>query len=109
MSVRFCLVAPMTLKAQVAGGMLSGTIPGASGAVVPNAEVVIKNSGTEITTTIKTNTEGIYTAPNLLPGSYEVAVSADGFNTEIKKGIVINVGSQPVFNLVLQIGGVVNR
>ena len=55
-----------------------------------------------------TNTDGFYSAANLLPGEYEVAVSATGFNTEIKKGITINVGSQPVFNLALQIGTVAN-
>ena len=108
-TVGLSLLLSPSLQAQVAGGTLSGTITDASGAVVPTAEVVIKNSATGITTTVKTNTEGIYTAPNLLPGSYEVAVSAAGFDTEIKKGIVINVGSQPVFNLVLEVGVVVNR
>src|SRR6202165_5088866 len=108
-AVGFCLMVSPLLQAQVAGGTLSGTITDASGAVVPNAEVVIKNSATGITKTTTTNTEGIYTAPNLLPGSYEVAVSAAGFDTEIKKGIVISVGSQPVFNLVLAVGVVVNR
>ena len=108
-TVGLSLLLSPSLQAQVAGGILSGTITDASGAVVPTAEVVIKNSATGITTTVKTNTEGIYTAPNLLPGSYEVAVSAAGFDTEIKKGILINVGSQPVFNLVLEVGVVVNR
>jgi len=107
--VVLCLVVSLPLRAQVAGGTLSGTITDASGAVVPNAAVVIKNSATGITKTITTNAEGFYTAPNLLPGNYEVAVSATGFNTEIQKGIMINVGSQPIFNLVLEIGVVVNR
>src|SRR5882757_617365 len=106
-TIGLCLSIP--LRAQVAGGTLSGTITDASGAVVPNAEVMIKNTATGITKTVTTGTEGFYTAPNLLPGDYEVAVSAAGFNAGIKKGIVINVGSQPVFNLVLEIGVVVNR
>src|SRR6202049_4266272 len=105
----FCLLVSIPLRAQVAGGTLSGTITDASGAVVPSAEVEIKNSATGITKTVTTSTEGFYTAPNLLPGNYEVAVSAPGFNTAIKNGIVINVGSQPVFNLVLEVGVVVNR
>jgi hypothetical protein len=94
--------------AQVAGGTLSGSITDPSGAAVPNAQVVIKNSATGVSTTVTTNTDGFYSAANLLPGEYEVAVSATGFNTEIKKGITINVGSQPVFNLALQIGTVAN-
>src|SRR6202047_1170068 len=108
LTIGISLVVSLPLQAQVAGGTLSGTITDASGAVVPSAEVEIKNSATGITKTITTSTEGYYTAPNLLPGSYEVAVSAAGFDTEIKKGIVINVGSQPVFNLVFAVGVVVN-
>jgi hypothetical protein len=96
--IGLCLLVSIPLRAQVAGGTLSGTITDPSGSVVPNAAVEIKNSATGITKTITTSTEGYYTAPNPLPGNYEVAVSAPGFNTEIKKGIVINVGSQPVGN-----------
>jgi len=92
-----CLAISLPLRGQVAGGTLSGAVTDASGAAVPNAEVTIKNSATGITKTIATNMDGFYTAPNLLPGNYEVAVAAAGFNTEIKTGIVINVGSQQVF------------
>jgi hypothetical protein len=104
-----CLMISVPLRAQVAGGTLSGTITDPSGAAVPNAEVVIKNSATGITRTLTTNADGFYSAANLLPGNYEIAVSASGFNTEIKRGITINVGSQPVFNLTLQVGAVANR
>jgi outer membrane receptor protein involved in Fe transport len=104
----FCVLNSRPLRAQVAGGTLSGTITDPSGAAVANAQVVIKNSATGVAKTVTTNTDGFYSAANLLPGEYEVAVSATGFNTEIKKAITINVGSQPVFSLVLQIGTVAN-
>jgi len=104
-----CLVMSLSLRAQVAGGTLSGTITDPSGAAVPSAQVVVKNSATGITRTLTTNSDGFYSAANLLPGEYEVAVSATGFNTEVKSGITINVGAQPVFNLVLQVGTVANR
>src|SRR5260370_22067579 len=108
-AVGLCLLISHPLRAQVAGGNLSGTIMDPSGAVVPNAEVVVKNSATGITRNVTTNADGFYSAANLVPGNYEVSVSATGFNTEVKKGIVINVGAQPVFNLILQIGSVSNR
>ena len=104
----FYLANSRPMRAQVAGGTLSGSITDPSGAAVASAQVVIKNTATGVTTTVTTNTDGFYSAANLLPGEYEVAVSATGFNTEIKKGITINVGSQPVFSLVLQIGTVAN-
>jgi Carboxypeptidase regulatory-like domain/TonB-dependent Receptor Plug Domain/TonB dependent receptor len=107
--VGLCLLLSLPAFSQVAGGTLSGTITDRSGASVPSADVVIKNSATGITRSVTTNGEGFYTAANLLPGDYEVAVSATGFNTEVKRQIVINVGSQPVFNLVLEVGVVINR
>jgi hypothetical protein len=103
-----CLVNSRPLRAQVSGGTLSGSITDPSGAVVANAQIVIKNSATGVAKSVTTNTDGFYSAANLLPGDYEIAVSAPGFNTEIKKGLTINVGSQPVFNLALQIGTVAN-
>ena len=104
-----CLAASVSLRAQVAGGTLSGTITDPSGAAVPNAQVVVKNSATGVARTLTTNAEGLYSAVNLLPGVYEVEVSATGFNTEVKSGIAITVGSQSVFNLALQVGSVSNR
>jgi hypothetical protein len=107
--VGFSLLLSLPLQSQVAGGSLSGTITDRSGASVPNADVMIQNSATGITRNVTTNTAGFYTAANLLPGNYDVTVSAVGFNTEIKKQIVINIGSQPVFDLVMEIGLVVHQ
>src|SRR6202035_1551825 len=77
-----CVVNSRPLRAQVAGGTLSGTICPPSGAAVANDQVVIKNSATGVAKTVATNTDGFYSAANLLPGEYEGAVSASGFNTE---------------------------
>jgi hypothetical protein len=90
--------------AQVAGGTLSGTITDPSDRAVPLAQVAIMNVATGVTTTVTTNSDGYFTAPNLRPGEYEVTVSAKGFNTETRTGISLTVGSQQVFNLVLKVG-----
>jgi hypothetical protein len=92
------------VDAQVAGGTLSGTITDPSGGQIPQAQVVIKNVATGVTTTVTTNSDGFYTAVNLLPGEYEVTVSAKGFNREGRSGISLNVGAQQVFNLTLHVG-----
>jgi outer membrane receptor protein involved in Fe transport len=93
-------------NAQVAGGSLSGTITDPSGGEVPQATVVIKNVATGVERTLTTNTNGYYTAPNLLPGEYQITISATGFNKASKSGITINVGSQQTYDAVLQIGTV---
>ena len=91
-------------NAQVAGGSLSGTISDPSGRIIPQAQIAIKNAATGITTTVTTNSDGFYIAANLLPGEYEVSVSAKGFATEVRRGISITVGAQQVFNLSLPVG-----
>lgn len=96
----------MATNAQVAGGSLSGTVTDPSGGQVPNATVVIKNVATGVDRTLTTNANGYYTAPNLLPGEYQINISATGFNTSSKSGITINVGSQQTYDAVLQIGTV---
>src|SRR5713226_4132945 len=97
-----CFSAPA--RAQVAGGNLSGTISDPSGRLVPQALVAIQNVATGITTTVTTNGDGYYTAANLLPGDYQITVSAKGFATEVRKGISLTVGAQQVANLGLHVG-----
>src|SRR3984893_17637067 len=105
----FLSLATVRLHAQVSGATLSGTITDASGAQVPNAQVVIKDVATGVERTVTTNKEGFYIAANLLPAEYQVTVSATGFNTEVKTGIKLNVGMQQEFNLTLQVGSVTHR
>jgi hypothetical protein len=100
---------PLVARAQVAGGTLSGTITDPSGAGIPQAQVVIKNVATGVERTLTTNSDGFYIAPNLLPGDYQVTVSAKGFNTEVKSGINMTVGSRQTFDLALQVGTVTNK
>jgi len=89
--------------AQVAGGTLSGTITDASDRAVPQAQISIANVATGITTTAMTNGDGFYIATNLLPGDYQVTVTAPGFATEVRKGITLTVGARQVINLILQV------
>src|ERR1700687_4358763 len=92
------------LYAQVAGATLSGVITDASGGAVPNATVSIKNVATGVTREVATDRDGFFRAPNLLPGNYDVTVSATGFSTAVQKGLVLSVGSDQVLNLALKGG-----
>jgi hypothetical protein len=99
----------MPVAAQVAGGTLSGTITDPSGAGIPQAQITIKNVATGVERNISTNENGFYTTPNLLPGEYQITITAKGFNAEVKSGITINVGARQVFDLALQIGTVTHK
>src|SRR6266852_8120001 len=59
------------LYGQVAGATLSGVISDPSGRGITSAKVSIENSTTGVVRTVETDSDGYYTAPNLLPGSYE--------------------------------------
>jgi hypothetical protein len=92
--------------AQVTGATLSGTASDASGAIVPNAQISIKNLATGESRVVMTNAAGLYAAPNLLPGNYEVTASAQGFSTAIRTGIGLTVGAQQVLNITMAVGDV---
>lgn len=96
-------------RAQVAGGTLSGTITDPSGAAVPQAQITIRNVATGVEKPIVTNADGFYSAVNLLPGNYQVTVSAPGFNTLVRSGITITVGAQQTLDIALQVGSVTNK
>ncbi len=105
----FCLwssLGAVPTLAQVSGATLSGVVTDTSGAAVPNANVAIKNVATGVVRSVTSNQDGFYTAPNLLPSSYEVTASAQGFNTIVEKGITLTVGQEQELNISLKVGQV---
>ena len=99
-------VVAVNLHAQVAGGTISGTVTDSSGRVINNVQITITNVATGITRDLTTNDEGFYSAPNLLPGTYEAKFSAKGFNTEVRKGIELSVGASVGLDQPMRVGSV---
>jgi hypothetical protein len=91
-------------RAQVSGATLSGLVTDERGGAVPKAAVTVKNMGTGGVREVTSNSDGFYSAPNLLPGTYEVTVSAKGFQTLVQRGIILTVGAQQALNLGLKVG-----
>jgi hypothetical protein len=93
-------------SAQIAGGTISGVVTDTTGAVVPGAEVTILNQATGVTRRALTNERGFYNAPNLLPGRYDLAITAPGFTNATEKNLLIGVGQEILANIQLQVGAV---
>src|ERR1700724_3658553 len=95
--------------AQVSGALLSGTVTDPSGAAVSRAQVLIRNVSTGIERTAVSDSNGLYSAPNLIPGVYNLTVKAPGFSTEQRQGIVLNVGATKVVDCALHVGQVTEQ
>src|SRR6202022_2157516 len=91
-------------NAQVVGGTIQGTITDGTGAVVSEATILIENVATGIDTTVLSNEDGFYTAPNLIAGNYKGTVSRAGFATVVTQ-LVLSVGMERVLNVPMHVGG----
>jgi Carboxypeptidase regulatory-like domain/TonB dependent receptor len=90
---------------QVVGGTVEGTITDPKDAAIADVKIEIVNLSTQIVTTVTSNGDGFYTAPNLLPGDYTVTAMRAGFATVISD-VTLTVGAQQVVNIAMHIGAV---
>ena len=90
--------------AQGTSATLLGTVKDSSGAVIANASVQIKNTGTGQTQQVPTDAQGRYTIADLPIGNYEAQASAPGFQTVVRRAITLTVGSQSVADFSLPVG-----
>jgi len=93
----------LNVQGQVVGGAIQGTITDPAGAALPGVKVEIVNLSTQIITTLTSNADGFYTAPNLLPGDYTVTATRSGFATTVTE-VTLTVGAQRVANMAMRIG-----
>ncbi len=85
-------------------GTILGRVTDPTGAVIPRARVKITNEETSVALEIRTNGEGNYIAPYLVPGRYSVAVSVDGFRRAVQPGVVVQINDRIELNLTLEVG-----
>src|SRR5580704_12978784 len=84
---------------------LQGTIKDGTGAVIPNATVTISSPTLVGDKTTLADKQGNYRFANLPPGPYVVNVSAKGFTSLRREGLVLEVGHLPTVDLTVSVGG----
>lgn len=92
------------LVAQGANASLSGIVRDPSGAVIPNAVVVIRDADRNTSRTVQTNAVGLYTLPQLAAGNYVVHVSAPAFQT-VDQPLTLTVGQRASVDIALDVAG----
>jgi hypothetical protein len=100
----FGLVAGIPGLAQSSRGTLAGSVTDAMGAALPGASLVLKETNTGSLYEAVSSAQGLFTFPELQPGSYTLAVNAPGFASYSQNGIVVNVGSTATVTAVLKVG-----
>jgi hypothetical protein len=104
-----CIAIPLlhsTAFAQMTTGSILGTVHDSTGAVVAGAKVTVTDTGKGTSKTDATDAQGGYNIPFLLPGSYDLTVTAQGFKTTVSKGIVVDIDQKARVDVDLQPGGV---
>jgi hypothetical protein len=105
----FALTAGLLLALPVFGqtvGDITGVVTDASGGVIVGATVTVTNPQTNFTRAATTNTSGIYNFPALQPGVYNVRAELQGFQSEIRNGVELQVQQTARIDFQLRVGGV---
>lgn len=92
--------------AQTVVGRISGTVKDASGAVVPNTNVTVTNTATNLTRTVISDGDGFYTVTNLPVGSYAVVAEQTNFKRAVREDVNVTADSRLTVDLVLEAGQV---
>ncbi len=85
---------------------LTGRVADANGGRIAGAQVQVTNAATNATFTVTTSGEGFYVLPELAPGVYQMTVKKDGFQTAIRKNVVLNTGDRAAEDFTLLAGSV---
>src|SRR6266852_6244713 len=99
------LILPLASRAQDTG-YISGTVTDKSGAAVSAAEVVVNNVGGSLTRSTTTNADGAYVVAALPGGTYNLVVTAKGFQKYSANKVVLEVAQKIRLDVQLTVGGV---
>src|ERR1700740_1415490 len=91
----FCLMTTFSFQLQgqsVISGDITGSVTDPSGASIPGAAIALTNLSTNVSEKTTTNAQGSYRFAFVPRGTYQIKVSASGFQNQARSGIVVTAG-----------------
>lgn len=102
-----CMVLGLaSAHAQVVTADMVGSVTDATGAVVPNASVTVRNTGTNEVHTVKSSDSGEWTITLLPVGNYSVAIEASGFKKYSVVSMALSGGDRARVTAKMEVGQV---
>src|SRR2546426_1009166 len=92
------------LSAQFTTASFNGTVVDASGGVVPDAKVTVRNIDTGFKQAVTTDAVGVFLFPRLPVGNYRLTVEKPGFFTYVQDGITLTVNRAATQAVTLRVG-----
>lgn len=90
--------------AQEFRGTISGSVMDSNGAMIPGAEITVTEQSTGTVNHTTSDNAGQYVVPFLLPGTYNITVTKDGFSNLQHAGIQLHAQEHPIINLTMNVG-----
>ena len=104
-ALTFCLLAAaLTLSAQTNKSTVTGTVTDPNGALVKDAKVTLTNVATNEQREATTSDDGVYSIPNVDPGTYRAEITAAGFKNVVNEALVVQSSSRVPFDAQLEVG-----
>src|SRR5262245_46001014 len=77
--------------AQTTSTTILGTVADSAGAVVAGAKITVTNTSTGVSREVMASSTGDYSFPLLDVGVYDVKVDAQGFKSEVRRGVILQI------------------
>ena len=87
-------------------GSISGAVTDSTGAAIPGAQVTLTNTGTAVTQTQSSSSDGLYTFVNLIPGNYKIDIEKQGFKHFTRANVVVQVNQASKIDATMAVGQV---
>lgn len=90
--------------AQTNTGIISGRVTDSSGGVIPDADIVVTQTATNVDSLSRTNSDGLFHVPSLVAGPYRVSIAANGFKKQVRDGLSLRIGENLNIDIAMDVG-----